>query len=81
VKVCNDCETARARIWHGYRAACPDCIVRQLAMSPRHIREAAYEHALKNVGSDASNEIKRRVKEEGARIRALRENQSTRRKP
>ena len=55
MKVCQECETARVRVWHGYRASCPDCVVRQLAMSPRHIRDAAYEHAQKNVGEQAAH--------------------------
>lgn len=69
---CRHCLAAQAQaLYHGYDHKCPDCVVRNLANSPKHVRQAAYDHAAANVGPEAAREIRRRVSEEHARIQIL----------
>jgi len=70
---CTDCQRA-ASVWHwgGYRADCPDCQIRAIATSPKHIRDAAYDQAEARVGRDAAKTIRERVSAEYKRISSLR---------
>lgn len=74
MKTCKHCDKA-ATDWRygGMNPACPDCVVRELAKSPRHHREAAFDHVMKHRGEAAAHELRRRWNEEYARLRALRE--------
>ena len=51
MKSCKHCDKA-ATDWRygGMNPACPDCVVRELAKSPRHHREAAFDHVMKHRG-------------------------------
>ena len=69
---CTDCtQAARTWNWHGYRNACPDCQIRAIAQAPRHLRELRYDQIRRSLGEADAQALIARVKEEQARIRAL----------
>jgi len=72
---CTDCQRA-ASIWnwHGYRADCADCQVRAIAQSPRHLRELRYDQIRRSLGESKALALIDRVREEHARIKALKGN-------
>lgn len=69
---CTDCQqAARTWNWHGYRSDCPDCEIRAIATSPKHIRDTRYSQLERQLGVEPTAEIRRRVTEEYRRIKAL----------
>lgn len=69
---CTDCQqAARTWNWHGYRNGCPDCEIRALAQSPKTTREIRYTQLERQLGTEPTAEIRRRVTEEYRRIKAL----------
>lgn len=74
IKSCPDCTHALAdATWSGYNAHCPDCDVRAIANCPRDMREGRYEQIESQCGLPAAQEVRRRVREEIARIIKLKE--------
>ena len=71
---CLDCFNARTQwTWGGYFDGCEGCNIRGIAVSPKFVREHFYEQTREKGGEDALKEMKRKVSEEWARIRRLRE--------
>jgi len=69
---CQDCDRAsRTWNWHGYRADCADCQVRAIAQAPRHLRELRYDQIRRSLGEADAQALIARVREEHARIKAL----------
>jgi len=69
---CTDCQRATTTWnWHGYRNACPDCQIRAIAQSPRHLRELRYDQIRRSLGEADAQALITRVREEHARIKAL----------
>lgn len=69
---CPDCTAASTDAhWPGYSARCPDCEIRAIASSPRAVRECRYEQIESQCGLPAAQEVRRRVREEIARILEL----------
>lgn len=69
---CPDCTHAQTDAeWPGLSASCPDCDIRAIAMSPADIRQMYVEQIETACGLPAATEVKRRVREEVSRIRAL----------
>jgi hypothetical protein len=69
---CRDCEIAqRTANWHGFNANCPDCDIRDIASSPANIRQARFNQVEVECGTPAAQEVRRRVRQEIARILAL----------
>lgn len=69
---CPDCAAAEDEPnWPGLSADCADCDIRAIAMSPGEIRQMYLEQIEGKCGAAAAQEVKRRVVEEVARIRAL----------
>lgn len=72
---CSDCRKAASCLtWHGYSADCADCDIRAIAQAPRELRELRelrYDQITRSVGIEAAAEVRRRVNEEYARIKAL----------
>lgn len=72
VNSCQDCAIAQTTAnWHGFNANCPDCDIRDIASSPPNIRQAHFERLEVKCGAPAAQEVRRRVREEIARILAL----------
>lgn len=72
---CPDCTRAASTWnWHGYRADCADCQIRAIAKAPRHIREIRYDQLKNKLGQAEAAAVINRVREEHARIRALKGN-------
>ena len=72
MSTCTHCLKA-LQLWHygGFSNTCPACQIRQIAGSPKHIRDGAYDQALKLHGPAALAEIKESVRLEYARITQL----------
>lgn len=69
---CPDCtQAARTWNWHGYRGDCPDCQIRAIAQAPRHLRELRYDQLRRELGQEKAAAVITRVREEHARIKAL----------
>lgn len=69
---CPDCTRAATTWnWHGYRNGCPDCQIRAIAQAPRHLREIRYDQIRRSLGETDAQALIARVKEEHARIKAL----------
>lgn len=70
---CEDCQQAESNWQHNhYTAACPDCVVREIARSRQHLRQAALEHVQRQCGPDARRILAQKLKDEDQRIRLLR---------
>lgn len=69
---CDHCIKASQLKWYGgINANCEGCVVRQLAKSPRHIREDVYEAMFEREGTEAVRELKRRVAAEYERMKRM----------
>ena len=69
---CPDCTRAASTWnWHGYRVACADCQIRAIAQAPRHLREIRYDQIRRSLGEADAQTLIARVREEHARIKAL----------
>ena len=81
---CPDCTRAASTWnWHGYRVACPDCVIRAfasgpfeqwqtaIAQAPRNLREIRYDQIRRSLGEADAQTLIARVREEHARIKAL----------
>lgn len=74
IKPCPDCAIAQTNAsWHGFNANCPDCDIRDIASSPPNIRQAHVEQVEVKCGMPAAQEVRRRVREEIARIVKLKQ--------
>lgn len=72
---CPDCTKAAATWnWHGYRNGCPDCQIRAIAQAPRNLREIRYDQLRRELGAEKAAIVINRVREEHARIKALKGN-------
>ena len=72
---CTDCARAATTWnWHGYRADCADCQIRAIAQAPRHLREIRYDQIRRSLGEADAQALINRVREEHARIKALKGN-------
>lgn len=72
---CTDCARAATTWnWHGYRNGCPDCQIRRIAQAPKNLREIRYDQLRKELGQEKAAAVINRVREEHARIRALKGN-------
>ena len=72
---CTDCASAATTWnWHGYRNGCPDCQVRAIAQSPRHLRELRYDQIRRSLSEADALALIDRVREEHKRIKALKGN-------
>jgi len=72
---CQDCDRAsRTWNWHGYRNGCPDCQVRAIAQSPRHLCELRYDQIRRSLSEADALALIDRVREEHKRIKALKGN-------
>ena len=69
---CPHCLKA-AQVWHygGLQSGCVQCGIREIATSPKHIRDAVYDGILKQQGHEAVAGIRECVRLEFARIVAL----------
>lgn len=71
--MCVNCERAENDWRHQHQTrGCPDCLVRFLARSKQHIRDAAFDHIEKNIGVAALMSIKTKIRAEDQRIELLR---------
>lgn len=72
---CTDCTRAASTWnWHGYRNGCADCQVRSIAQSPRHLRDMRYDQLRRELGQEKAAAVITRVREEHARMKALKGN-------
>jgi hypothetical protein len=78
--MCVDCETARAQLWHGYRADCDGCKARQLATAPAFFESEkngrlshGYRKALRTLFGEDWLVAHEEVKLWAARLRELNE--------
>ena len=71
---CPDCTRAATDWTWGGQSNCPDCDIRAIAKAPRHIRELRYDQIRRALGEADAQTLIARVREEHARIKALKGN-------